>query len=155
MRNIDLKFVKDRCQKKYSYSDEKINLLVDEFKKYIALCILFPNTQLEMFSEDVDNVWHEFILFTQQYHKFCNTYSGKYIHHSPHIDNDMPTPDEIINKSRTFIQYYKQTFNEEPPSHIWKFENNRCTGCAKCKNGCGSNCSNNCASSCAALCSGK
>ncbi|WP_309396323.1 glycine-rich domain-containing protein [Cerasicoccus maritimus] len=34
-------------------------------------------------SHKVDLAWHEFILFTRDYHAFCQQHFGKYIHHTP------------------------------------------------------------------------
>jgi hypothetical protein len=34
-------------------------------------------------SRRVDLVWHEFILFTRLYAKFCDTHFGRFIHHEP------------------------------------------------------------------------
>ncbi len=31
----------------------------------------------------LDELWHNFILFTQDYMEFCNQYLGRYIHHRP------------------------------------------------------------------------
>lgn len=31
----------------------------------------------------LDEMWHEFILFTCDYTEFCNTYLGGYLHHQP------------------------------------------------------------------------
>jgi hypothetical protein len=31
----------------------------------------------------VDEMWHTFILFTSEYHKFCEAHFGHYIHHDP------------------------------------------------------------------------
>src|SRR5690349_14913902 len=31
----------------------------------------------------LDEMWHQFILTTKDYNKFCKEYFGKYIHHSP------------------------------------------------------------------------
>lgn len=31
----------------------------------------------------IDEMWHTFVLFTKEYHEFCNTYFGHYIHHDP------------------------------------------------------------------------
>lgn len=31
----------------------------------------------------VDNMWHEFILFTREYAAFCDAQFGQFIHHSP------------------------------------------------------------------------
>jgi hypothetical protein len=34
-------------------------------------------------SQVVDDAWHEFILFTKAYQKFCLSAFGKFLHHSP------------------------------------------------------------------------
>ncbi len=34
-------------------------------------------------SQKIDEAWHRFILFTKDYHEFCNRFFGKYIHHGP------------------------------------------------------------------------
>ena len=34
---------------------------------------------------DIDEMWHEFILITIDYHAFCNEYFGEYLHHIPNI----------------------------------------------------------------------
>lgn len=33
--------------------------------------------------EPLDKMWHEFILFTKEYHQFCEEFFGCYIHHVP------------------------------------------------------------------------
>lgn len=31
----------------------------------------------------LDEMWHNFILFTKEYHRFCTEHFGKYLHHLP------------------------------------------------------------------------
>jgi len=33
----------------------------------------------------MDEMWHEFILFTFDYCEFCNSYFGQYMHHQPEL----------------------------------------------------------------------
>ena len=40
-------------------------------------------TFFAMPSRAVDDAWHEFILFTREYHAFCRSVLGHYLHHSP------------------------------------------------------------------------
>ena len=37
----------------------------------------------EMYSLRVDEVWHQFILYTSQYGEFCRRFFGHYVHHAP------------------------------------------------------------------------
>ena len=64
-------------------------------------------------SKIVDLGWHEFILFTKAYEKFCNEKLGKFIHHTPDVDK--------AANNRNFlktIQHYIQLFGK-PPDDIW------------------------------------
>lgn len=38
---------------------------------------------LQKSMEPLDKMWHEFILFTREYHEFCDRFFGEYIHHIP------------------------------------------------------------------------
>lgn len=60
-------------------------------------------------SHKVDLAWHEFILFTRAYHRFCESYFGEYIHHTPgghNADNQ--------RQYREALAYYREAFG--PPS---------------------------------------
>ncbi len=43
-------------------------------------------------SQAVDDAWHEFILFTRQYQRFCDRSLGHFLHHTP--AEAMRTPTE-------------------------------------------------------------
>jgi hypothetical protein len=77
---------------------------------------------LDMYSRDVDNLWHAFILFTKEYHDFSHQIYGRYIHHVPNIDKAREkTVEERIalqKAYRDFILYYEETFNESI-NQIW------------------------------------
>jgi hypothetical protein len=44
-----------------------------------------------MFSDEVDEIWHEMIMFTRDYQNFCQAFVGQMIHHSPNEDKT-PNP---------------------------------------------------------------
>lgn len=35
--------------------------------------------------KEIDDMWHTFLLFTQDYWAFCNKYFGKFLHHVPNL----------------------------------------------------------------------
>lgn len=47
---------------------------------------------------EIDEMWHEFILFTEDYTNFCLQYFGEYMHHLPNIFDNMPRPRDIIER---------------------------------------------------------
>ena len=109
------------------YNSDEYQEAFTEFKKYVGL-IGMHGQQLAMMSEPVDNVWHQFILFTQQYHDFCDDFLGGYLHHVPKTSH---TPLDKQNK-RTLTSLYKQTFGD--PSSLWDIK----ADCSSCNNGCSS-----------------
>lgn len=50
---------------------------------YFRLCHAAGRRMVAMPSQAVDDAWHEFILFTRQYERFCRTAFGRFLHHTP------------------------------------------------------------------------
>ncbi len=51
-------------------------------------------------SVKLDNVWHEFILHTNEYRNFCDVYFGKFINHRPSNRNETSK----YNKTKKFAE---------------------------------------------------
>lgn len=66
----------------YELPEEEAGDIFNETKKFLYICrmpgIFIPDDLLI-----VDEMWHNFILFTKEYQRFCNEYFGSYIHHLP------------------------------------------------------------------------
>jgi hypothetical protein len=66
----------------YKVSDEEAEDIFKETRKFLYICrmpgIFIPDDLLI-----VDEMWHNFILFTREYQRFCNEHFGAYIHHLP------------------------------------------------------------------------
>jgi hypothetical protein len=106
-----------RCQKDFGYTDDDMVLLERELKRYLILCMVKENIDdtINMYSGDVDNLWHSFILFTKEYTAFCHENAQRFIHHSPRV-NDTLTEAELLEARKDFkkfIEKYEKTFNEE------------------------------------------
>jgi hypothetical protein len=50
---------------------------------YFQLCRKAGRRMVAMPSQAADDAWHEFILFTRQYDKFCRHAFGRFLHHTP------------------------------------------------------------------------
>lgn len=123
-------YIEEKLYKEGKFnSKEEYESAFTELKKYFIL-LQTEGKDTPMMSEKVDAVWHQFILFTLAYHKFCNYYFGEYIHHLP---NTSFTP---IEKSGDiyFEKRYESVFGEVPS--IWGL-NSSCNGggCGKCGGG--------------------
>jgi hypothetical protein len=50
-----------------------------ELKRFFLINFLLKETP--MFSEAIDDVWHEMLMFTREYHNFSEQFMGAMIHH--------------------------------------------------------------------------
>lgn len=83
-----------------------------ELKKFVALC-RHSGRPLAMTSPQIDTVWHQFILFTREYHSFCDEFFGGFLHHSPNVPSRPGAPGLLEN----LIESYESTFGPIPA--IW------------------------------------
>lgn len=111
----DLWFVTERLGRK-GLPAGRAEAAVTEFKKYMALFALgYEN--LGMISDEVDEVWHGFILFTKAYTEFCANVFGRYIHHAPNTSrNPQLTRECVLN----FTGAYERVFGELHA--VWRSE---------------------------------
>ncbi|QQW35650.1 hypothetical protein [Mycobacterium marinum] len=85
--------------------------LFNEVKRYLVLCELSTGTAMGMYSGLVDAAWHIFILFTEQYIAYSNTYFDRYLHHAPKLAeskrNTLSTAgcSKIDNKSSRAVNF--------------------------------------------------
>lgn len=70
-----------RLQDKERLTEEEARVLFQDMLRFLFLC----GTQNQVLSpsEAIDQAWHHFILFTQDYRKFCQQFFGKFIDHQP------------------------------------------------------------------------
>lgn len=69
----------------YDISFDEANDIFLETKKWLWLCGQ-PTTEKLHMSESLwilDEMWHNFVLFTREYTNYCHDCFGKYIHHAP------------------------------------------------------------------------
>ncbi|OXM15240.1 hypothetical protein [Paenibacillus herberti] len=83
--------VKFRYLKEFPHvPEEKFELRMFELKRYFILCSVFKS--VPMFSDAVDGVWHEMIMYTRDYERFGRDFLGETLHHTPARDS-IPDPD--------------------------------------------------------------
>lgn len=76
--------LKVKVKKLYpNISDEHLKLLFEGLREYFYIYQSAPRKNIAMPSKAVDVAWHEFILFTKEYQRFCNKAFGRFLHHTP------------------------------------------------------------------------
>jgi hypothetical protein len=90
---------------------------VHEYKKFMfLLCIAtHPLTP----SDQVDQVWHLHLLYTQSYWTdFCGTVLNRSVHHGP-TKGGSAEQDKFTNWYEKTKELYRQIFEETPPKKFW------------------------------------
>jgi hypothetical protein len=105
-----------------------------ELKRFLALCAIYRGP-IGM-RGPVDELWHTFLMFTEDYQSFCDRIAGTFIHHVPH--DDETTQEDRRTGALRFNSAYLACFGCEPDASIWPKLSEGREG--TCMNGCGSRC---------------
>lgn len=60
-----------------------------ELKRFFTMAAIFK--EVPMYHAKEDQIWHEMLMFTSEYHKFSHAFCGQMIHHKP-TENPKPDP---------------------------------------------------------------
>jgi hypothetical protein len=133
--------IKRVAQKEYGITAAEFEEALPEYQRFLGL-IRAGNSNIGMYSEQVDKIWHSHILCSTLYVSFCEAVFGHYIHHVPNIaatGQDCVSPDPCASKclsicktpppkctegerhptsAVTFAQAYLALYGIQPPA-IW------------------------------------
>ena len=99
----------NRMVQETKYSPETILELMFEQKRFLLMASILK--KVPMFSKAVDEVWHQQLMFTNQYKHFTEKFAGQFIHHAPNVDGVDGADDKFL-----FDMMYKKLFIEKPSS---------------------------------------
>jgi hypothetical protein len=115
------------------WSDEKLDLAEAEYRRFLALCIAFPEKAIVP-CRIVDQLWHAHILDTAAYREDCDRLFGFFFDHYPYFG--LNGPDDAANLERSYgntLDLYVANFGE-PPIGAWGGRAGKCrTGCKPMK----------------------
>ena len=125
--------VEERVRKENKLKENEYEWRLVELKRYFILTALLK--EAPMFSEKVDELWHQMLMFTREYDDFSKKYLGKTLHHRPNMNAD-PNPDgrgffdwvyaELFFVRKESIYLYNGFFNHPVnPKIISEFKNLR------------------------------
>lgn len=85
-----------KLQEKRPELDPKHHPLVARALRQYFLCHLMSGRKfVSMPSQVVDDLWHEFILYTRNYEHFCKKAFGGYMHHTPAVELGGAQTDDV------------------------------------------------------------
>ena len=103
-----------------------VEALMVETLRFLWLVGQGPGEQLTP-SRVVDLAWHELILFTADYERFCQHHYGRFLHHRPGDDGQ-----EHAKQYRRTLQAYFGVFGA-PPALFWPGVDQHLPQCGPCQ----------------------
>lgn len=100
-------------------TSEEGEALFLEVKKFCVLAQSDDTKIWTMHSFRIDEVWHQFILFTKKYINFCERFFGTYVQHSPSNAPKYETISLAEAPSFDVFQSRYSRFFEEPLPDVW------------------------------------
>ncbi len=95
----------DRFLSIYDMEESEALSIFEETKKWLWLSSKGINFVIDDSLLIIDEMWHNFILFTKDYDAFCHQYFGRYIHHQPSTRAEKEKWFEDVEKS---LKEYKK-----------------------------------------------
>lgn len=106
-----------RLENKLGLTPEEAITLFADTKRFLYLSGTVPGRWGP--PEKIDACWHEFILHTEEYAKFCTGYFGRFIHHHPRRPTDPPKDGARPRKTLSAV---REIFGKDL-SQNWVFPN--------------------------------
>lgn len=82
--------VEERVRKENRLKENEYEWRLMDLKRYFILTSILKESP--MFSEKVDELWHQMLMFTREYDEFSKKYLGTTLHHRPNVHVE-PDPD--------------------------------------------------------------
>jgi hypothetical protein len=70
-------------QKHPQLTEQQLDMVFQGLKDYFRICHQAKKRMVSMPSQVIDDAWHEFILSTRIYERFCTKAIGRFLHHTP------------------------------------------------------------------------
>ena len=71
------------------------------------ICSIYPEMN------EIDDMWHTFLLFTKDYMSFCIDYFDEYIHHIPNTEEESMKEDQFKDNLTRYLSFIYDTLGEE------------------------------------------
>lgn len=137
-QSFDMGDIRARYMRQYEVPESVALEHEAELKKYLALCAVCNGKHYGM-SPVIDDLWHTFLIYTQEYAQFCDRVAGRFLHHAPTKDEEKRDGSAVRNYL-AFLEDYAEVYGD-PPTHIWPKPHHHsslhddeasCSGCRGC-----------------------
>lgn len=116
-RSVNLSFVMAyafdplvyRMVDKYKWSEVEARECFEDLKKFLYMAVIADKPVAP--TEKLDEMWHNFILYTLDYDEFCKTRLGMFVHHRPRRRDD---PKSTRNMRQETLDFAHELFGSLP-----------------------------------------
>ena len=113
IKNLDLEYLEMRLIDKQKWSSETSKEAVRRYKNFLILILKYPD-QILAPAPDIDEAWHNHILFTREYFCDCQKIFGDYLHHSPSrnlgSEEKHAMEEAQLRTSTLYVQEFKEPY---------------------------------------------
>ncbi len=114
-----------RLARENNWTIEYAKRVMHEYKRFVFLAMTSGHPVTP--SDEIDQVWHLHLIYTKAYwEEFCKEIIRAPFHHHP-TKGGKKEGEKFRNWYARTKQTYREVFGEEPPSDIWKNEQERFT----------------------------
>jgi hypothetical protein len=99
-----------RMVDKYGWDEVEARVAFEDLKRYLALAATTKEGVVP--SPTIDDFWHNFILFTQDYESFCEEYVGHFIHHRPRRRGEVIATSSGENPVQFTLELARKAFGD-------------------------------------------
>ena len=111
--------IANKVRKRYPHlNEEQSQQVMEGLRDFFWCCAKAGNKPVAMPSQAVDVAWHEFILFTRAYERFCKQALGRFLHHTPTEVMSSPTDAQPAIKRAWRLACARESLNPKFPAHL-------------------------------------
>lgn len=99
-------------------TDAQIDFVIEALRDYFYICNQAKGYMVSMPSQAVDDLWHEFILFSHDYETFCHKAFNRFLYHTPAEAMKTPTTAQVGIKRAWRLACQKESIDAQKPSRL-------------------------------------
>ncbi len=140
IRDLDLALVRATLIQKLGWTPEKALRMEVEYKRFLyALAHKGKDDIISPPMQEVDEFWHQHILFTRKYREDCQKIFGHYVDHTPGLSPEKQRQADAC-RMKVYQDYGVNAlfFDHDLAPHTSRNRRSSDSGLATCSSGCGS-----------------
>lgn len=115
-----------RMEKELGLKHEDAEMLFVDLIRFLYLCALWKGKKAFYPPPMIDQAWHEFVVHTMDYYKFCQVNFGFFLHHVPFTDDNLDLQARVESARPLAVLHFGEL------SPFWQENGKDCSQCGDC-----------------------